>query len=475
MATTQRGEKSSKISKMKVRVLSEELLKPKTPADHPKLLELSVIDQVQPRFHGPPMLAFLGPMPDALPFEEFVQRSKEAWARTLVAYYPLAGRLVRQKEGCLAIDCNDAGILVRAAEADCPLPQEMVTGTSMAGSDKLFFTERGEDITTVPLLLIQFTRFQDNSLCMYFGFHHTVSDGASSSLAAYYWIELFKGKEPPFVPVHDRSLLKASGEPVPSKTHAVLGLAPTFPIPKVVKIMLGSPRLKRVIPYLPKRMILPDVPLHRLFFSKGKLEALKKDACEGLPAGRFVSTNDALTALLWRSISAARGLHKIPEQKTRLAFAADGRSKTEPPLPEEYFGGANITTLSDATAADLQNQPLSWSASKVRDSVSRVDAGYVRNVVDWIAEQPNKAALGLNINAHLGPDLLVSILTKFPIDLMDLGWGNALAVAPGKYHIPFDGLVVLVGSRGGVCAFVSLLAGHMKKLMKHEPLLKYVG
>eukprot|EP00243_Klebsormidium_subtile_P005640 TRINITY_DN2281_c0_g1_i2.p1 TRINITY_DN2281_c0_g1~~TRINITY_DN2281_c0_g1_i2.p1 ORF type:complete len:157 (-),score=9.13 TRINITY_DN2281_c0_g1_i2:98-568(-) len=92
MAISQRGGKSLK---MNVRVLSEEVVRPRAPApDHPKLLELCVIDQVQPRFHGPPMLAFLGPMPDELPFEEFVQRSKEAWARTLVAYYTLAGRLV---------------------------------------------------------------------------------------------------------------------------------------------------------------------------------------------------------------------------------------------------------------------------------------------------------------------------------------------------------------------------------------------
>lgn len=53
------------------------------------------------------------------------------------------------------MDCNDAGILVRTAEADYALPQEIVTGTNQAGSEMLFFTKRGEDITTVPLLLIQ--------------------------------------------------------------------------------------------------------------------------------------------------------------------------------------------------------------------------------------------------------------------------------------------------------------------------------
>jgi hypothetical protein len=57
---------------------------------------------------------------------------------------------------------------------------------------------------------MQITRFQDNFVCLYYGLHHTVSDGAASSLFAYYWNELMVGREPPFEPVHDRSLLKVS-------------------------------------------------------------------------------------------------------------------------------------------------------------------------------------------------------------------------------------------------------------------------
>jgi hypothetical protein len=57
---------------------------------------------------------------------------------------------------------------------------------------------------------LQFTRFQDNSMCIYFGFHHSVSDGAASCLFAYYWGEMMLGREAPFEPVHDRSLLKVS-------------------------------------------------------------------------------------------------------------------------------------------------------------------------------------------------------------------------------------------------------------------------
>lgn len=49
---------------MKVKVLSEEIVKPKAPVpQHQKTLELSVLDQVQLRLHAPPVLGFMPPLP----------------------------------------------------------------------------------------------------------------------------------------------------------------------------------------------------------------------------------------------------------------------------------------------------------------------------------------------------------------------------------------------------------------------------
>lgn len=47
---------------MRVTVVSNEMVKPETRNEqHPKFLELSVLDQVQYRYHWPPLLAFFGP------------------------------------------------------------------------------------------------------------------------------------------------------------------------------------------------------------------------------------------------------------------------------------------------------------------------------------------------------------------------------------------------------------------------------
>jgi hypothetical protein len=50
---------------MKIRVLSEDVVKPASPTLHGRL-ELSPIDQVSPRFHGPPILAFAPTLPPGM-------------------------------------------------------------------------------------------------------------------------------------------------------------------------------------------------------------------------------------------------------------------------------------------------------------------------------------------------------------------------------------------------------------------------
>jgi hypothetical protein len=111
----------------------------------------------------------------------------------------------------------------------------------------------------------------------------------------------------------------------------------------------------------------------------------------------------------------------------------------------------------------------------VLNSVSQLDRPYLDSVLDYIEAQPDKSAVGMNINTHRGPDLLITMVSKVPIELMDLGWGRALAVGFAMPYIPADGYVLLVRNGGGTVAYVSLLAEHMEKLTKHEPLMRYVG
>lgn len=97
-------------------------------------------------------------------------------------------------------------------------------------------------------------------------------------------------------------------------------------------------------------------------------------------------------------------------------------------------------------------------------------------MIDWIAAQPDKAVLGTKINSHVGTDVFIMSLPTSPVKVMDLGWGAALSLGHAKPQMPVDGIVMLVHeSGGGVCAYVGLLAKHMKQLIRYEQLLKYVN
>jgi hypothetical protein len=118
------------------------------------------------------------------------------------------------------------------------------------------------------------------------------------------------------------------------------------------------------------------------------------------------------------------------------------------------------------------------AATAVRISVSQLDRAQLDSMLDYIEAQPDKSVVGTNIRTHRGNDLLMSSVSKFPIELMDLGqWGRALAVGYAMPYINPDGYVLLISYRrngGGIVAYVSLLAKHMEKLRKHEPLMRYI-
>lgn len=58
---------------------------------------------------------------------------------------------------------------------------------------------------------------------------------------------------------------------------------------------------------------------------------------------RFLSTNDALCALIWRCAIRARELNSSLESK--VGMATNGRSRLEPKLPEVYFGNVNFYAM----------------------------------------------------------------------------------------------------------------------------------
>lgn len=133
------------------------------------------------------------------------------------------------------------------------------------------------------------------------------------------------------------------------------------------------------------RVQLPVTREQVLHFSEASLAALKKRArgellAAGDPTGAAALTRfQALTSLIWRSITRTRRLP--PEQNTVCRTAVNNRGRLRPPLPPEYFGNSiHAAATSSARAADLLSAGHGRAAAAV---AAHADAAIRARVATW--------------------------------------------------------------------------------------------
>lgn len=132
-----------------------------------------------------------------------------------------------------------------------------------------------------------------------------------------------------------------------------------------------------------------------LFFADDKLERLKAMVSEQLQktgdAASWVSTNDALCALIWASVTAARaaGNTRSSQPYTLFAMAVDGRNRLNPPVSPAYTG--NVILVSKAVdmyesfaATAEQPEALARAAQLIRASVQAIDDSSIRDVIAMV-------------------------------------------------------------------------------------------
>ncbi|XP_059664266.1 methanol O-anthraniloyltransferase-like [Cornus florida] len=103
---------------------------------------------------------------------------REALAKTLVFFYPFAGRLFEASNRKLMVDCTQQGVLFIEADANVGLHHHMLQPPSPY-LDQLLFNVPGSDgIIGCPLLLIQVTRFVCGGFVLALRLNHTMCDAA---------------------------------------------------------------------------------------------------------------------------------------------------------------------------------------------------------------------------------------------------------------------------------------------------------
>ncbi|KAK8294161.1 hypothetical protein V6Z11_D06G237300 [Gossypium hirsutum] len=136
---------------------------------------------------------------------------QEALSKTLVQFYPMAGRLGRDENGRLEMLCNAEGVLWIEAETTSAM-DDLDGLTPCSKLRKLVPTaDYSGDISSCPLIMAQVsTTLKCGGVSLGIATHHTLTDGTTDFHFINSWSEMARGlPQISMPPLIDRTLLRA--------------------------------------------------------------------------------------------------------------------------------------------------------------------------------------------------------------------------------------------------------------------------
>ncbi|XP_071737150.1 shikimate O-hydroxycinnamoyltransferase-like [Rutidosis leptorrhynchoides] len=347
---------------------------------------------------------------------------KKALTDVLVSFFPMAGRLSKEGDGRVVINCNGEGVLFVEAEADYCI-DDFGEITPSPELRKLVPTvDYSGDVSSYPLFITQVTRFKCGGVSLGCALHHTLSDGLSALHFLNTWSDIARGLSVAIPPSIDRLLLPARDPPTPSFDHVEYHPPPSL-----------------ITPSQPKKGA--STSILRLTFDQINNLKLKGKGDGSV----FHSTYEILAAHLWRCACKARGLPN--DQPTKLYVATDGRSRLIPPLPPGYLGNVVFTATPVAKSGDFEFESLADTARKIHNELGKMNDVYLRSAIDYLETVDDISSLVRGPKYFASPNLNVNSWTRLPIYESDFGWGRPIFMGPAS--ILYEGTIYIIPSPSG--------------------------
>lgn len=240
--------------------------------------------------------------------------------------------------------------------------------------------------------------------------------------------------------------------------------------------------------YAPNAPPTSDIPpsamaQHIWHIPASKLAALKESAAPRAPGEAWVSTNDCITALMWRAIVRSRlAMHNIADplmdsRPVALENSLDVRASVPGGVPAAYPGNVVMFSKAVMPLGELMRRDTFRAvAVRVREAVEGFRAWpLVERAFGWIASVPRGADVAMDVDVVMGLDVLVTswrVLRAY--EAWDFGFGPLRAL---RWATPvFDGYAFLYPSRPnggvdeGVEIYLGLEKGCMERLLVDEEL-----
>ncbi|KAE8716672.1 putative receptor protein kinase TMK1-like [Hibiscus syriacus] len=400
------------------------VLKPLKPFKR-QTIQLSGFDRISPAILYSVLFYEVGDQSFIKEEDDPFGRAKEALAKVLVPWYPVAGRFrINEGSGKLEIDCNNQGVLLVTAVTDSKLEELGRLHEYKACYEnlvpKLPFTT---DIAENPIAVAQITRFACGGLALGFGGSHALFDGIGAFNFLSSWAHISNGKPESelIVPNHSRdALLSSIYSHHLSPAHAsiyeqnhITAIQDLYGIPMEAKASddrFWGTALAKFSQADPQA----GLELVTLAIGKETVEILKAQAIE---RGNLLkcSTFDVLCAHLWKA--RVKTLNLDANTNICLQFPVDSRSRLRPPLGNNFTGNAFVLASVSCSVKNLLEQPLHDTIRRIQSAKDEISDEYIKLY-----------AMALEASDKFFPSMLqltiVSDWSRFPFHDLDFGWGK---------------------------------------------------
>ncbi|CAM6114133.1 unnamed protein product [Calypogeia fissa] len=383
---------------------------------HPEKLNPSHLDHLHMDRYVPVLFCYqLADTADAT-YRSFVDRVKSSLAEALVAFYPLAGRVLKTTDldhpRLLLFD--DAGVPFTETVLDSEMgpflnmekdfrPVAYLSGFEPAGLDGFrqiqAYHQEGN-----PAFFVQVTRFKCGGVILALSWNHIVADmtGAVSFFTA--WSEISRVGSTSIVPDHDRSILSTQYSSETVSSNGTPSTAPSVAAAEAAKI---------------QQVLRAKYTVRTLHIRK---EAMDKVVLQAKRENPEVSRMDCVSAHLWRSLAKIYAQSGISDS-TVFTTAVEGRSKMG--VSPHYFGNTvTSASVNGVPAADILSKPVSYAASLIRKAIKGITSETYWTIINEMdLRNPWKTSIN-RTDYQMG----LTSWVRFGLNDIDFGFGNPVYV-----------------------------------------------
>nr|GEZ00197.1 vinorine synthase-like [Tanacetum cinerariifolium] len=425
---------------MKVTVLSKELIVPSSPTPPDlKTYKLSYIDQQVPPYYISFILYYLYDDSTTITQSNIIIKLKTSLSKTLTHYYPLAGRLSKNRN---TVDCNDQGIEFLVASVESNI-LDMIKSPISEELNQLMMVEPSY---VDEQLAIQVNLFECGGVAIGVSISHRIGDACSISSFVSQWFAMIKGSETPLVcPVLDSSVLFP-----PMESHAY-SRNPKNPTAHV---------------------LVKNLVTKRFVFSSVAINRLKQEVVKGTNTLVNPTRVEVVTALIWKC-----GMVALGDCQASVAFhVVNFRSKMVPLLQDNQFG--NLFQMACAVTDQTVDTDMASLVVKLRGSFGKINSEYLKKLTGENGVEIGKGNFRQIRDFMIQEGVRVfrfSSWCRLGVTKCDFGWGTPFWISSANFND--ENCIILMDSRkdDGVEAWVVMNEADMHKFEHNIELQEYVN